>query len=133
MALGLLQPITDKYVTEKGIISHADLWALAANVAIKVMGGPDVPTRFGRTDAKSSSESVESQVGRLPDGDKGSDHLRDIFYPKGFNDKDIVVLSGAHTVGRCHLDRSGCEAGAERGWGGVALGSGSGSEGGGLG
>jgi hypothetical protein len=27
------------------------------------MGGPDIKTRFGRKDAKDSSESVESQVG----------------------------------------------------------------------
>jgi len=107
VALGLLKPITEKYVDQEAMISNADLWTLAANVAIKVMGGPDVPTRFGRVDAKSSAESVESQQGRLPDGDKGEDHLRDIFYPKGFSDKDIVVLSGAHTVGECHLDRSG--------------------------
>ena len=83
------------------------MWALAANVAIEVMGGPSIPTRFGRKDAKDASESVESQVGRLPDGDKGADHLRAIFNPKGFDDRDIVVLSGAHTVGSCHLDRSG--------------------------
>jgi len=105
VAVGLLKPISEKYVPDT--ISNADLWALAANVAIKVMGGPDIKTRFGRTDAESSSESVESQVGRLPDGDKGIDHLREIFHPKGFNDKDIVALSGAHTVGKCNLDRSG--------------------------
>lgn len=104
VAIKLLEPIAEKY---KGKISNADLWALAANVAIKCMGGPDIPTRFGRVDAKSSAESVKSQVGRLPDGDKGSDHLREIFHPKGFNDRDIVALSGAHTVGRCHPDRSG--------------------------
>lgn len=106
VALGLLKPITEKYA-DTGLISNADLWTLAANTAIKVMGGPDVPTRFGRSDAKTSAESVESQVGRLPDGDKGIDHLRDIFHPKGFSDKDIVALSGAHTVGKCNLDRSG--------------------------
>lgn len=104
-AVGLLAPIAEKYVPS--FISNADLWALAANVAIRVMGGPDVKTRFGRKDAASSEESVESQVGRLPDGDKGIDHLRDIFHPKGFTDKDIVALSGAHTVGKCYLDRSG--------------------------
>lgn len=105
VAVGLLKPISDKYVPDT--ISHADLWVLAANVAIEVMGGPDIKTRFGRKDAKDSSESVESQVGRLPDGDKGIDHLREIFHPKGFDDKDIVALSGAHTVGKCNLDRSG--------------------------
>ena len=25
----------------------------------------------------------------------------------GFNDQEIVALSGAHTLGRCHTDRSG--------------------------
>ena len=105
VALGLLKPITEKYVPDT--IGHADLWTLAANVAIKVMGGPDIKTRFGRKDAESSADSVESQVGRLPDGDKEIDHLREIFAPKGFSDKEIVALSGAHTVGKCHLDRSG--------------------------
>ena len=76
--IGLLAPLKAKYPR----ISHADLWALAANVAIKEMGGPDVPTRFGRVDAKSAAESVEGQEGRLPDGDKGADHLHDIFGPK---------------------------------------------------
>mmetsp|Transcript_12727 Transcript_12727/g.39847 ORF Transcript_12727/g.39847 Transcript_12727/m.39847 type:complete len:406 (-) Transcript_12727:120-1337(-) len=105
VALSLLAPVAEKYCPD--LISHADLWTLAANVAIKAMGGPDVPTRFGRVDAKSAAESVESQVGRLPDGDKGAAHLREIFGPKGFDDRAIVALSGAHTVGRCHADRSG--------------------------
>jgi len=108
VAVGLLQPIADKYVTS-GTISNADLWTLAANVATEVMGGPKIPTRFGRADAASSAESVESQEGRLPDGDKGIDHLRDIFGPKGFKDEEIVALSGAHTVGGCKADRSGFE------------------------
>ena len=29
--------------------------------------------------------------------------------PKGFEDRDVVALSGAHTVGSCHGDRSGFE------------------------
>lgn len=44
---------------------------------------------------------------RLPDGDKDQDHLRKIFYRQGFNDQEIVALSGAHALGRCHPDRSG--------------------------
>ena len=106
VAIGLLKPIADKYVTA-GVISNADLWALAANVAIEFMGGPHVVTRFGRPDAKDSGESVESQVGRLPDGDKGVSHIREVFAPKGFDDRDIVALSGGHTVGGCKQQRSG--------------------------
>jgi len=33
--------------------------------------------------------------------------LRDVFYRMGFNDKEIVALSGAHALGRCHADASG--------------------------
>ncbi len=39
--------------------------------------------------------------GRLPDAAKGPPHLRDIFYRMGFNDQEIVALSGAHALGRC--------------------------------
>lgn len=34
-------------------------------------------------------------------------HLRDIFYRMGFNDQEIVALSGAHALGRCHATASG--------------------------
>eukprot|EP00438_Fugacium_kawagutii_P001711 Skav202853 [mRNA] locus=scaffold2311:189410:190033:+ [translate_table: standard] len=105
VAIPLLQSIAEKYVPS--LISFADLWALAANVAIKVMGGPDIPTHFGRFDVKSSEQGVKSAEGRLPEGDRDAQHLRDIFVPKGFSDKDIVALSGAHTVGACHLERCG--------------------------
>jgi len=33
--------------------------------------------------------------------------LREIFYRMGFDDWEIVALSGAHALGRCHTDRSG--------------------------
>lgn len=34
--------------------------------------------------------------GRLPDAEKGPQHIRDIFYRMGFNDREIVALLGAH-------------------------------------
>ena len=74
------------------------------------MGGPEVPWAAGRSDAADGSTSPPD--GRLPDADKGSlggtvAHLRAIFYRMGFDDRDIVALSGAHALGRCHPDASG--------------------------
>ncbi|KAL3829659.1 hypothetical protein ACJIZ3_018461 [Penstemon smallii] len=40
--------------------------------------------------------------GRLADAKK--DHLREVFGHMGLSDKDIVVLSGGHTLGRCHKE-----------------------------
>jgi cytochrome c peroxidase len=86
-------------------ITYADLWTLAGVVAIKEMGGPDIPWQAGRTDYVDDSKLPPR--GRLPDGAQGADHLRWIFYRMGFNDQEIVALSGAHNLGRCHADRSG--------------------------
>jgi len=69
------------------------------------MGGPHIEWRPGRSDASDGSKCAPD--GRLPDASKGSDHVRDIFYRMGFNDREIVALIGAHTLGRCHTDRSG--------------------------
>lgn len=88
-------------------ISYGDLWCLAGVEAIKAMQGPDIPIKFGRLDHTDDSNVPPN--GRLPDGAKGTNHLRDIFYRMGFNDQEIVALSGAHNLGRCHGDRSGFE------------------------
>mmetsp|Transcript_30004 Transcript_30004/g.58874 ORF Transcript_30004/g.58874 Transcript_30004/m.58874 type:complete len:408 (-) Transcript_30004:577-1800(-) len=86
-------------------ISFADLWVAAGCAAIEFLGGPKVPFKFGRTDAPSGAHCPA--IGRLPDGAQGAQHLRDVFYRMGFSDQEIVALSGAHTLGRCHKTRSG--------------------------
>nr|CEG03165.1 unnamed protein product [Fusarium acuminatum CS5907] len=68
------------------------------------MLGPAIPYRPGRSDRDVSGCTPD---GRLPDASKRSDHLRGIFGRMGFNDQEIVALSGAHALGRCHTDRSG--------------------------
>jgi len=87
-------------------ISYADLWTLAAAVAIEYMGGPQIKWRPGRTDSKEPTKVLD---GRLPDALQGAQHLRDIFYKMGFDDREIVALTGAHAIGRCHKDASGFE------------------------
>lgn len=98
-----LEPVKEKH----NWITYADLWTLAGVVAIKEMGGPEIEWKGGRTDYVDDSKLPPH--GRLPDAAQGSDHLRNIFYRMGFNDQEIVALSGAHTLGRCHSDRSGFE------------------------
>ena len=81
-------------------LSYADIWTLAGSVAIEFCGGPEIDHIFGRVDAANGGACPA--VGRLPDAAQGAAHLRDVFYRMGFNDEDIVALSGAHTLGRCH-------------------------------
>lgn len=102
-ARNFLEPVKKEFPW----ISYGDLWCLAGVEAVKAMGGPDVPIKFGRLDHTDDSNVPPN--GRLPDGAKGTNHLRDIFYRMGFNDQEIVALSGAHNLGRCHGDRSGFE------------------------
>ncbi|KAL5791190.1 hypothetical protein ACOSQ2_006078 [Xanthoceras sorbifolium] len=85
-------------------ITYADLHQLAGVVAVEITGGPTIDFVPGRKDSK-----ISPKEGRLPDAKKGAPHLRDIFYRMGLTDKDIVALSGAHTLGRAHPERSGFE------------------------
>ncbi|GAA5955796.1 hypothetical protein JCM10213_001748 [Rhodosporidiobolus nylandii] len=87
-------------------ITYADLWTLAGIVAIKEMGGPEIKWKPGRTDFVDDSKCPPR--GRLPDGAQAADHLRQVFQHRmGFTDQEIVALAGAHSLGRCHSDRSG--------------------------
>ncbi|KAG2703161.1 hypothetical protein I3843_06G116800 [Carya illinoinensis] len=83
-------------------ITYADLYQLAGVVAVEVTGGPTIAFVPGRKDS-----NVCPKEGRLPDAKQGAPHLKDIFYRMGLSDKDIVALSGGHTLGRAHPERSG--------------------------
>lgn len=100
IAVRLLEPIKHHFP----ILSYADFYQLAGVVAVEVTGGPEIPFHPGREDKPEPPEE-----GRLPDATKGLDHLRDVFGHMGLSDQDIVALSGAHTLGRCHKERSGFE------------------------
>lgn len=99
-ARDFLEPIKAKYPW----ITYSDLWILSGVCAIQEMQGPIIPYRPGRGDREAAACTPD---GRLPDATQGADHLRNIFYRMGFNDQEIVALSGAHALGRCHTDRSG--------------------------
>ncbi|XBI70965.1 hypothetical protein VPH35_065313 [Triticum aestivum] len=101
IAVRMLEPMKEEIPT----ISYADLYQLAGVVAVEVSGGPVIPFHPGRED-----KPQPPPEGRLPDATKGSDHLRQVFGKQmGLSDQDIVALSGGHTLGRCHKERSGFE------------------------
>ncbi|KAG5544455.1 hypothetical protein RHGRI_017022 [Rhododendron griersonianum] len=102
-ALKLLQPIKEKYSG----VTYADLFQLAGATAIEEAGGPKIPMKYGRVDVSAPEQCPEE--GRLPAAGPPTpaSHLREVFYRMGLDDKEIVALSGAHTLGRSRPERSG--------------------------
>jgi cytochrome c peroxidase len=91
-------------------ISYADLYTLSGIVAVENAAGPVVPFRLGREDFSDGTTSPDD--GRLPNADMGAPsktipHVREVFNRLGFDDREMVALSGAHALGRCHTNASG--------------------------
>lgn len=76
-------------------LSWGDVVAVAGAQAVESTGGPRINVHLGRENA-----SVEDPGNILPKPDLVVSELRDLFGPRGFDDRDIVALSGAHTLGR---------------------------------
>jgi len=116
----LLAPIQEKHPW----LSYADLWILAAYVALEHTGVPRIEFTGGRRDA---TEKEAVAPGRLPGAERGitdgfkldsegrmegwenlATHIREVFGRMGLSDRDTVALiCGGHVYGRCHPDSSG--------------------------
>jgi catalase (peroxidase I) len=95
-----------KSISFISIVFTQFLSSLAGCVAVEHMGGPHIEWTGGRRDK--GNETDCPPLGRLPDGALGKDHVLDVFVSRmGFTVQETVALIGAHTVGRCHADRSG--------------------------
>mmetsp|Transcript_14903 Transcript_14903/g.41876 ORF Transcript_14903/g.41876 Transcript_14903/m.41876 type:complete len:416 (+) Transcript_14903:153-1400(+) len=103
--LGIIRDLLHDVRKSHPEISYADLWTAAGAMSVEFLGGPKVPFAFGRQDAPRGCPVPPN--GLLPDASQGAAHLREVFHRQGFNDREIVALSGAHTLGRCHKVRSG--------------------------
>ncbi|KAJ7568317.1 hypothetical protein O6H91_01G081000 [Diphasiastrum complanatum] len=84
-----------------GIVSCADVLALATRDLVALVGGPKYPVQTGRRDGRIS---VASAV-KLPHANNSVDQLVAIFAQKGLNQTDVVTLSGAHTIGFSHCSQ----------------------------
>ncbi|TKW37052.1 hypothetical protein SEVIR_1G022600v4 [Setaria viridis] len=82
----------------RGVVSCADILALATRAAVVELKGPTWPLLLGRRD--STTANVTAANTALPGPNSNLDELIEKFQNKGFNARDLVALSGAHTIGR---------------------------------
>lgn len=82
-------------VQEATGLGWGDLVAVAGAEVVEATGGPHIEVALGRSVAE-----AQDPRGALPPPNETVEELRARFEPRGFNDRDIVALSGAHTLGR---------------------------------
>jgi peroxidase len=83
------------------VVSCADVVAVAARDSVVALGGPSYEVPLGRRDARTASQAAANNSIPAPTFDLG--RLVSNFAEHGLTAQDLVVLSGAHTLGfsRC--------------------------------
>ncbi|XP_047063397.1 peroxidase 2-like [Lolium rigidum] len=80
------------------VVSCADILAVAARDSVVALGGPTWDVELGRRDGSTSSQDAANTDLPAPTSDLGA--LIKAFSDKGLTAKDMVTLSGAHTIGQ---------------------------------
>ncbi|KAL0377748.1 UNVERIFIED_CONTAM: Mitogen-activated protein kinase kinase kinase [Sesamum radiatum] len=78
-------------------VSCADILTLAARDAVFLTGGPFWPVALGRRDGLTANETAANTD--LPSPFEPLENITAKFVAKGLDLKDMVVLSGGHTIG----------------------------------
>ncbi|KAF2305755.1 hypothetical protein GH714_008044 [Hevea brasiliensis] len=81
-----------------GVVSCADILAVAARDASAYVGGPSWTVMLGRRDSTTASRTLANS--ELPSFKDGLDRLISRFQSKGLSARDMVALSGSHTIGQ---------------------------------
>ncbi|RLN00663.1 peroxidase 2-like [Panicum miliaceum] len=97
-----------------GIVSCADILALAAEISVELAGGPRWSVPLGRRDG--TTTNVES-ANNLPSPFDPLNVLQEKFRNVNLDDTDLVALQGAHTFGKvqCQFTRENCTTGQPEG------------------
>ncbi|KAJ8624537.1 hypothetical protein MRB53_033067 [Persea americana] len=84
-----------------GVVSCADILAIASRDSVVTLGGPTWKVKLGRRDARTASRSAANT--NIPAPTSNLNRLISSFSSKGLSAKDMVALSGSHTIGlaRC--------------------------------
>ncbi|XP_074276782.1 peroxidase 31-like [Silene latifolia] len=83
-----------------GIVSCSDILVVAARNLLSFVGGPFFPVLLGRKDGLISNPNLT--LSRLPKPDMSLPQILSIFSSLGFTTREMVALSGAHTIGFSH-------------------------------
>lgn len=86
-----------------GVVSCADILALASRDAVVILGGPSWKVPLGRRDGLVSKADMVAK--NIPKSNISVPELLSSFQSKGLDLHDLVVLSGAHTVGFSFCDQ----------------------------
>ncbi|KAG6484468.1 peroxidase 51-like [Zingiber officinale] len=86
-----------------GVVSCADILAIAARDVIVLSGGPNFIVELGRRDGLISQAT--RVAGRLPGPEFNLNLLSSLFRINNLTTYDMITLSGAHTVGFSHCSR----------------------------
>eukprot|EP00253_Pinus_taeda_P017266 PITA_17266 len=89
-----------------GVVSCADILAIAARDSVVQLGGPTWTVLLGRRDSTTASLSAANN--NIPSPASNLSALISSFTAHGLSTKDLVALSGAHTIGqaRCTTFRA---------------------------
>ncbi|XP_042515573.1 peroxidase 15-like [Macadamia integrifolia] len=81
-----------------GVVSCADILAIASEVSVVLAGGPSWSVLLGRRDGKTANQSAANTT--MPAPNDILTTLKSKFADRGLDSTDLVALSGAHTFGR---------------------------------
>ncbi|KAK7276100.1 hypothetical protein RIF29_17233 [Crotalaria pallida] len=93
---------------KRPVVSCADILAVAARDSVAIFGGPQLwyPVLLGRRDSRTASKAAANS--NLPSPASNISQLISSFNSHGLNVRDLVALSGGHTIGfaRCTTFRN---------------------------
>ncbi|ESQ40449.1 hypothetical protein EUTSA_v10014105mg [Eutrema salsugineum] len=81
-----------------GVVSCADILAIAARDSVVILGGPNWNVKLGRRDARTASQAAANS--NIPAPTSSLSQLISSFSAVGLSTRDMVALSGAHTIGQ---------------------------------
>ncbi|XP_054809404.1 peroxidase 17 [Prosopis cineraria] len=81
-----------------GVVSCADIVIMAARDAVALAGGPDWKVRLGRLDSLTASQEDSNNI--MPSPRANASALVDLFRKFNLSIRDLVALSGSHSIGQ---------------------------------